>query len=90
MVDAGTVVGDQPELRPGLGQQPGIDAVGDRANQHARVNQLRLGHGLVVQVELDVEQLHHPGFDGIGQLAGHHHARSILPHGFLPFLSGAS
>ena len=74
MIDTGAVIGDQTQIIPGLGQQPCIDAVGQRRHQNIsglhRFGQFRFRHRRVVQVQCDVEQLHHPGFDNIRQLAG--------------------
>ena len=56
---------------PGLGQKPGIDPVGQGGDQNVglldRLHHLRLGQGMVVEIELAVEELHHPRFHGIGQ-----------------------
>ena len=35
---------------------------------------------LVAQVEADVEQLHHPRLDDVGELAGDHHQGFLLRH----------
>jgi hypothetical protein len=73
LVDAVAEIGDQPELRPGLGDQRLVDAVGHRGHEHVGLlhggDQLGLGHGMVVDVEARVEQLAHARLDRVRQLA---------------------
>ncbi len=84
MVDAGAEGGDQLQLGSGLGEDRGVDMVGDRGHQHVGglggLDQRRLGHRPVVQIEPGLEQLHHPGFDRVRQLPGHDH-EGFLRHG---------
>ncbi len=85
MVDPRAVIGDQAQAITGLGQDGRVDAVGDRRHQNVRIgdggDQLRLGHRLVVQVQLHVEQFHHAGFDGVGQFARDDDAGLFIGHG---------
>ena len=73
IVDAVAEIGDQLELLAGLGEQRGVDLVGDGRHQHVggfhRLGQLGLGHRLVFGIEARVEQLAHAQFDAVGQLA---------------------
>ena len=89
MIDAGAEIGDQAQLFAGMGQHGGIDPVGDRRHQNIgdfhRLAQLRLRHRAVIDVKLGVEQLHHSGLDGVGQLTGNDDQRLFRCHrGILP------
>jgi hypothetical protein len=90
MIDAVSVVGDQLEFISGLAQYGRIDAVGHRGHQHIGVlygvGELRRGHGLVIEVELGVEQLAHARLDAVRKLAGDDDQRSFaVRHGFSTF-----
>ena len=77
IVHPGAEIGDQLQVRAGLGDQAGIDMVGDGGNQHSAVAMASAscapGHGRVVQVQAGVEQLAHPRFHLFRQLAGDDH-----------------
>ena len=74
VIDPGAEGGDQLQLRPGLGQAGGVDAVGHGRHQDvaflARLDQLGLTHGPVVVAQAAVEQLHHARLDGVRQAPG--------------------
>ena len=69
-------IGDQLQLRSGGGDHVGVDPVGDGGGQHLGpangLDQGRGVHRVIVQVQLGVEQLPHPGLHRIGQFACHH------------------
>ena len=73
VVDAGAEVGDEAQLRTGLGDDGAIDAVRHRRHQHVGdlegFHHLRLCHRRIVDVEARIEQLPHAGFDHVWQLA---------------------
>ncbi len=75
VVDAVAEVGDQFQLRPGLGQQGAVEPVGHRRHQDVRrlhgLAELVAAHRLVLDVEARVEQLAHARFHRLGQLARH-------------------
>ena len=77
VVDAVAEIGDQLELRAGLGDQRAVDAVGDGGHQHVRrldrLGELGLAQRLVVDVEARVEQLAHARLDCLRQLARDDH-----------------
>jgi hypothetical protein len=85
VVDAGAERGDQLQLGPGLGEHAAVDLVRHRRHQDVgalgRVDQLGRAQRLVVGIEPGVEQLHEPGFDGVGKLARHDHQRLFLGTG---------
>ncbi len=74
MIDAGPERGDQLELRPSLGDEVGIDSIGNGGRQHIgaldRVHEGVATHRLIRKVELGVEQFSHPGLHLVGELAG--------------------
>lgn len=74
VVDAVREGGNQLQLRPGLLDQRRIDPVRHRRHEHVgpldRGDQLRLAARRVIDVQLRVEELTHPGFDDIRQFAG--------------------
>jgi hypothetical protein len=67
------------------GEHALVDPVGHGRHEHVgelgRLDQLGLRKGLVVAVQPRIEQLHHPGFDDVGQLPRHHHHGLGLRHG---------
>ena len=73
MVNAVAIIGDQLELVSGLAQHRGVDAVGHRGHQHVGalygVGELCGRHGLVIEVELSVEEFAHARLDAIRKLA---------------------
>ena len=79
VIDAGAERGDQAQFVAGLGEDGRIDAVRHRRHQDIGdlrgLDQLGLAQGMVVDIEPDIEQLHHPGFDHIRQLPRHHDQR---------------
>ena len=86
MVDAVAVIGDQLEFISSLAQYGRIDAVGYRGYQHIGVlhgvGELGRAHGLVIEVELCVEQLSHARLDAVWELAGDDDQRSFaVRHG---------
>ena len=92
-VDAIAEIGDQLEVRPGLGDQRRVDAVGDGRHQHVGLldggDQLGLAHRAVVEVQPRVEQLAHAGLDRVGQLARDDDER-LLPAGHcFPRIAGS-
>ena len=70
MIDAVAEIGDQLHVFAGLGNDVRIDMVGDRRHEHVglahRLGDFRFGHGLIIEIELRVEQFAHPGLDGFG------------------------
>jgi hypothetical protein len=81
IVDAGAEIGDQLELRAGLGDQDGVDTVGDGGNQDLGgghgLGQRRRVHRRVVQVQPRVEQFAHARLHRFRQL------RVTMTSGFL-------
>ena len=89
MVHARAEIGDQLQARPGIGDQIGVDRVGDGRHQNVAV-----GHGggelfpvqlFVRGVRLGLEQRGHPLHHGIGEFAGDDHpgvqAAARIDHG---------
>ena len=74
IVDPGAEIGDELQPVAGLHDHRLVDAVGDGRHQHFglldRLDQFGLAEGMVVGIELGVEQLHHPRLDHVGQFAG--------------------
>ncbi len=85
VVDARAVVGD--ELDPPLRriEDFGVDPIGDGRNQHVggahSLGQTLRVHRLVVQIETDVEQLHHSCFNDVGELSRYDDVWLLLGHG---------
>ena len=73
-----------------LRQHMGIDSIRHGGNQHIghfhRLNQFRLAHGLVFNIQARVEQLAHSGFHSIGELAGYDYNRLSFCHRFALFM----
>jgi hypothetical protein len=84
MVDARAVIGDQLQLVTRLRQQRRVDQVGDAGHDHIgaahRVGQFLAGHLGVGVAQGDVEQLLHPGFDGIRQPSRHDNTQTLHGH----------
>jgi len=77
----------QQSVRAGLFDHRRIDAVGDGGDQnvgrlHGR-DELVLGAGHVVDIQVGIEQLAHPCFDGLRQFARDDDFRSFLGRHFL-------
>jgi hypothetical protein len=73
MVDPGAERGDQLQVRARLGQHRLVDRVRDRGDEDLgpgrRLGQLGGAEWPVFQVKTGVEELHHPRFDRVWQLA---------------------
>jgi hypothetical protein len=71
VIETGAVVGDQAQVGSGLGEEPRVDAVGDRRHQDVGLahgaGEFLGGHRVIVGVEGDVEKLLHPGLDRHGK-----------------------
>ncbi len=84
MIDAVAEIGDQLHLFARLGDQPGVDAVGDGRHQHIggahRLDEFLVGRGFVAHIEARIEQLAHAGFDYLGEPTCHHDERLLLRH----------
>ena len=89
MVDAVAEIGDKLHLLAGLGDHRGVDRVGDGRHEHVRLahrlDDLGLGHRLVVEVQARVEQFAHAGFDEVGQPASDDHEGFLLGHQRRPY-----
>jgi hypothetical protein len=92
VVDAGTEVGDQAQLRAGLRDDRAIDAVRNRGHQDVRdlhsVGQLGLRHWRVVGVEARIEQFAHARFDDVRQLARNDDDGLLNRAGHMSFTGG--
>ena len=88
IVDAVAEIGDQLQVRPGLGEERGVDLVGHGRHQHVgglhRLDQLGRRQRLVVDVEPGVEELAHARLDHVRQAAGDDDDRSFLHRFRLP------
>jgi hypothetical protein len=77
VIEAVAEIGDQLEAFAGLAEHSGVDAVRYGGHQHIgglhHFGQVGLAHGLVVEVEVRVEQLAHASLDGVRQFAGDDH-----------------
>ena len=84
MIDPVAEIGDQPHLVAGLGDHGGVDLIGDGRHQNIglahRLDDLGLGHRLVVDVEASVEQLAHAGLDEFRQPPRDHNEGFFLGH----------
>ena len=84
MIDPVAEIGDQPHLFAGLSDHGGGDLVGDRRHENVglahRLDDVRLGHRLVLDVEASVEQFPHAGLDELGQSPRDHHKGFFLGH----------
>ena len=71
VIDPGAELGDVAQLRPGLGKQAPVDAVGHGRHENVGtlhgINHLRIGKRDVGFVEFRVEKLLQPDLDGIRQ-----------------------
>jgi len=85
IVDAIAEIGDELQPLAGLGDQMGVDAVGDRRHQHIGrahgFSQLGLRHRRVGFIEPHIEQFAHARFDLFGKLAGDDDERLRFAHG---------
>ena len=84
VVDAGREAGDQPQVVARPVEDVGVQPVGDRRHEDvgpARgVDQLLAAEGVVVEIEIDLEQLHHPRFDRVGEFSRDDDGRAVLGH----------
>ncbi len=84
VVDPRPEVGDQLQVGARPRDQLRVDPVGDGRGEHVRprhgVGERLRAHRNVVWVQLDVEQLAHPGLDRVGQLARDHDFRLAMGH----------
>ena len=85
MINAGAVVGDQAQIIPGVRQNFCINPIRNGGNQDVglldRLNQISLGHRRVIQIKMNVEQLHHACFNAIWKFAGNDNDRFFWWHG---------
>ncbi len=77
-------IGDQLQARAGLGDHCGVDMVGEVGDQdvaaaHGR-DQFVLTERMIVDIQADVEQLHHPRLDDIGEFSGDDDCRLRARH----------
>jgi hypothetical protein len=83
MVGAIAVVGDELQLLAGLGDEGGIDAIGDGGHKHIRLadggHQLGLREWPVPDIEPCIEQLAHACFDLVRELSGDDDERLFSP-----------
>jgi hypothetical protein len=84
IVDAVAEIGDELEVRAGLRQHGGIDAVGHGRDEHVggfdRLHELGLRKRAIVDVQPCVEQLAHARLDVIGQAPGDDDKKFLLRH----------
>ncbi len=84
MIDAIAEIGDQLHLLAGLGDEPGINAIGDGRHEHVGgphgLDEFFVGRGLVAHIEARIEQLAHAGFDDLGEPTCHHDERLLFRH----------
>jgi len=95
MVDAVAEVCDQLHLLAGLGDQMGVDGVGDRGNQYVGLSH-SLGdfgfrHRLVIEIQMGVEKFAHSRLDEFREPARNDDIGFFLRHGRRPrWYCGAS
>ncbi len=89
MIDAVAEIGDQPHLLAGLRDHRRVDVVGDGRDKHIGLahglDDFRLRHRLVLEVEAGVEQFAHSRFDEFGEPPRDDHNGFLLGHERRPF-----
>jgi hypothetical protein len=90
MVHPCAIVRDQPQPLARLPDQPRVNMIGDRGNQHVaaphRVGQLFPAHCRVRVAQFNVEQFLHPGLDRLGQASRYDNTQTSCWHCDLPAL----
>ncbi|KGM90020.1 Uncharacterized protein rosmuc_00619 [Roseovarius mucosus DSM 17069] len=95
MVHPRPVVGDQLEPVPGLGDQAGVDPVGQGRHQNIRLldraGQFLACHGRVRLAQANIKKFAHPRLDRLGQASRNDNTQACRWHEALleTFLSGA-